>query len=77
MGESAEEKATVPGIGAAGDGKYRIMAMVSHLGPNMDHGHYVCHVKKGDKWVLFDDDRVAHSPSPPAEKAFMILYAKG
>ncbi len=75
-GGGAGQKSAVPEIGAAGEGKYQLMAMVSHLGPNMDHGHYVCHVKKGDKWALFDDDRVARSPTPPADKAYMVLYAK-
>ena len=38
----AGAKDDVPEIGAAGEGKYQLMAQVSHLGPNMDHGHYVC-----------------------------------
>lgn len=75
-GGGAGGKEGAPEIGAAGEGKYRLMAQVSHLGPNMDHGHYVCHVKKGDKWALFDDDRVAHSPTPPNDKVYMCLYEK-
>ena len=65
-----------PECGQAGHGTYELMAMVSHIGPNLDHGHYVCHVKKGGKWALFDDDRVAHSPLPPIDKAYLVLYAR-
>jgi ubiquitin carboxyl-terminal hydrolase 5/13 len=41
-----------------GEGKYTLMAVISHLGKNTDHGHYVCHVKKDGQWVLFNDEKV-------------------
>ena len=68
--------AACPDIGAAGQGQYELIATVSHIGRNLDHGHYVCHVKKDGRWVLFDDDRVALSTKPPLDKAFMYCYRK-
>ena len=41
-----------------GNGQYELVAVISHIGKNTDHGHYVCHVKKDNQWVLFNDDKV-------------------
>ena len=32
------------------NGNYELHAIVSHMGKNTDSGHYVCHIKKGDRW---------------------------
>ena len=34
-----------------GEGKYTLKAVISHMGKNTEHGHYVCHVKKEGQWV--------------------------
>ena len=34
------------------------MAVISHIGKNTDHGHYVCHIKKNGVWALFNDEKV-------------------
>ena len=41
-----------------GEGKYELLSIISHIGKNTEHGHYVCHVKKGNQWVLFNDEKV-------------------
>jgi ubiquitin carboxyl-terminal hydrolase 5/13 len=41
-----------------GEGKYSLIAVISHMGKNTDHGHYVCHIKKHGDWVLFNDEKV-------------------
>ncbi len=41
-----------------GEGKYTLMGIISHLGKNTDHGHYVCHLKKDGQWLLFNDEKV-------------------
>jgi hypothetical protein len=42
-----------------GEGKYTLFAIISHIGKNTDHGHYVCHVRKNSgQWVLFNDEKV-------------------
>ena len=43
-----------------GEGRYTLMAIISHIGRNTDHGHYVCHVKKDGHWVLFNDEKVPY-----------------
>lgn len=73
--------------GAAGDinnlvydssdeGRYDVVAVISHLGKNTSHGHYVCHIKKGDKWVLYNDDKVTEAKNPPLKYGFMYLFKR-
>lgn len=45
------------------------MAIISHIGRNTDHGHYVCHIKKDNHWAFFNDEKVAPSPA----MSFLIL----
>ncbi len=59
-----------------GEGKYTLVAVISHIGRNTDHGHYVCHIKKGDQWALFNDDKVGRCKQPPLEHGFMYLYRR-
>ncbi len=58
------------------NGKYTLQAIISHLGKSVDCGHYICHVKKDDKWVLFNDEKVARSENPPFGFGFMYLYKR-
>ena len=46
------------------------------LGKNTDHGHFLCHIKHDNKWVLFNDEKVARSVQPPFEYGFMYLYQR-
>jgi ubiquitin carboxyl-terminal hydrolase 5/13 len=55
---------------------YSLLAIITHLGKNTDHGHYVCHVKKDGRWVLFNDDKVSLPKTIPIEHGFMYLYRK-
>jgi len=41
-----------------GVGKYTLMAIISHIGKNTEHGHYVCHIQKEGQWVLYNDEKV-------------------
>lgn len=45
------------------------MAIISHIGRNTDHGHYVCHIKKDNHWAFFNDEKVA----PSRAISFLIL----
>lgn len=38
--------------------KYKLKAVVIHLGRTPTHGHYVAYIKKDGEWVLFNDDVV-------------------
>jgi len=39
-------------------GVYELVGFASHMGPNTDSGHYVCHIKKNGAWVIFNDEKV-------------------
>ena len=45
-------------------GQYELISVISHIGRNTDHGHYVCHIKKNNQWVLFNDDKVGWCTCP-------------
>jgi ubiquitin carboxyl-terminal hydrolase 5/13 len=59
-----------------GDGVYTLTGMVSHIGKNTGSGHYVAHLKKDGKWVIFNDEKVALSAKPPFEHAYLYLYQR-
>jgi len=44
------------------------------MGNSTDVGHYVCHIKKEDGWVIYNDEKVAKSQNPPRNLAYMYLY---
>ena len=41
-----------------GPGRYRLVGIVSHMGSSTACGHYVAHVFKGGRWVIFNDEKV-------------------
>lgn len=59
-----------------GDGKYRLRAFVSHMGTSTMVGHYVCHILKGDRWVIYNDGKVALSENPPKDLGYLYLYER-
>ena len=59
-----------------GSGNYSLIGMVSHIGKNTGSGHYVAHLKKDGKWVIFNDEKVALSNKPPFQHAYMYLYQR-
>lgn len=74
------------GVGAAapaaagavddGPGEYALVGFISHIGRHTSHGHYVCHMKHGSGWVIFDDQKVAQSEAPPLELGYIYLYRR-
>ncbi|KAJ7379748.1 Ubiquitin carboxyl-terminal hydrolase 5 [Desmophyllum pertusum] len=59
-----------------GPGKYRLIAFISHMGTSTMCGHYVCHVLKEGRWVIFNDRKVALSEKPPKELGYLYLYKR-
>ncbi|XP_058515534.1 ubiquitin carboxyl-terminal hydrolase 5-like [Ochotona princeps] len=55
-----------------GSGCYSLHAFVTHIGKNASCGHYVGHVKRGDKWILFNDEKVAEAVNPPVDLGFLL-----
>mmetsp|Transcript_39700 Transcript_39700/g.38262 ORF Transcript_39700/g.38262 Transcript_39700/m.38262 type:complete len:162 (+) Transcript_39700:1626-2111(+) len=40
-------------------GNYQLHSFITHLGKGVHSGHYVCHIKKNDQWVYYNDAKVA------------------
>ncbi|XP_030842725.1 ubiquitin carboxyl-terminal hydrolase 5 [Strongylocentrotus purpuratus] len=59
-----------------GNGKYQLFAFVSHMGTSTACGHYVCHIKKEGRWVIFNDDKVAQSEKPPKDLGYIYFYKR-
>lgn len=59
-----------------GDGKYDLVGLISHIGKNTGSGHYIAHLKKDDRWVIFNDEKVALSEHPPIHHAYMYLFQR-
>lgn len=56
--------------------EYRLRAFITHMGSSATVGHYVCHIKQEDQWVIFNDSKVALSVNPPKELAYLYLYER-
>lgn len=59
-----------------GEGNYTLVGLISHIGKNTGSGHYVAHLKKDGKWVIFNDEKVALSQDPPIQHAYMYLFRR-
>ena len=63
-----------------GSGKYELIGFISHIGSNTSCGHYVCHLKKNvdgeQRWVLFNDSKVALSENPPFDMGYLYFYKR-
>lgn len=61
-----------------GVGEYNLVGFISHIGRHTACGHYVCHAKRGNggEWVIFNDEKVAKSETPPLELGYLYLYRR-
>ncbi|XP_039297114.1 ubiquitin carboxyl-terminal hydrolase 5 [Nilaparvata lugens] len=59
-----------------GGSKYRLVALISHMGTSTMVGHYVCHILKNGSWVIFNDEKVALSENPPKDLGYVYLYER-
>ncbi|XP_012943911.1 ubiquitin carboxyl-terminal hydrolase 5 [Aplysia californica] len=59
-----------------GSEKYRLVAFISHMGTCTSVGHYVCHILKEGRWVIYNDEKVALSEQPPKDLAYLYLYQR-
>mmetsp|Transcript_34002 Transcript_34002/g.59260 ORF Transcript_34002/g.59260 Transcript_34002/m.59260 type:complete len:744 (-) Transcript_34002:35-2266(-) len=59
-----------------GSGRYHLHAFVTHLGASPHTGHYVAHVKKGEEWILFNDNKVATTSDPPIGKGYLYFFTR-
>lgn len=59
-----------------GEGKYRLLGLVSHIGTSTHCGHYVAHINKDGKWVIFNDVKVAASKDPPKDMGYLYFFER-
>ncbi|CAM9439960.1 unnamed protein product [Phaeothamnion confervicola] len=79
--DAAGGRGTGGGGGAAvgledGKAKYTLVGFISHVGKNTASGHYVAHIRKEGRWVIFDDQKVALSEDPPLKLGYLYLYRR-
>ncbi|CAN8064539.1 unnamed protein product [Agarophyton chilense] len=54
--------------------EYELLGFASHLGSSTASGHYVAHIRKDSRYVLFNDEKVAISQNPPSDLGFLYIY---
>ncbi|KAL9660412.1 hypothetical protein QQ045_025226 [Rhodiola kirilowii] len=59
-----------------GGGKYRLMGIISHMGTSTQCGHYVAHIYKDGRWVIFNDDKVGASINPPKDMGYLYFFER-
>ncbi|XP_060618597.1 ubiquitin carboxyl-terminal hydrolase 5 isoform X1 [Anolis sagrei] len=59
-----------------GPGKYQLFAFISHMGTSTMCGHYVCHIKKDSRWVIYNDQKVCASEKPPKDLGYIYFYQR-
>ncbi|KAI4321896.1 hypothetical protein MLD38_035223 [Melastoma candidum] len=59
-----------------GGGRYRLKGFVSHIGTSTHCGHYVAHIFKEGKWVIFNDDKVGASVNPPKDMGYLYFFER-
>lgn len=59
-----------------GGGRYRLMGIVSHIGTSTHCGHYVAHILKDGRWVIFNDNKVGASINPPKDMGYLYFFER-
>lgn len=59
-----------------GSERYQLVAFISHMGTSTSVGHYVCHILRDKRWVIYNDEKVAQSENPPRELGYLYLYQR-
>ena len=55
---------------------YQLISIISHIGSSTLCGHYVTHIYKDDRWILFNDEKVTESKNPPFKFGYLYLYKR-
>lgn len=55
---------------------YRLIGIVSHIGTSTQCGHYVAHILKDGRWVIFNDDKVGASVNPPKDMGYIYFFER-
>lgn len=46
------------------------------MGTSTLSGHYVCHIKRNEQWVIYNDEKVAKSETTPKGLGYLYLYQR-
>ncbi|XP_024538782.1 ubiquitin carboxyl-terminal hydrolase 14 [Selaginella moellendorffii] len=76
VGGSSTPSSSVPHDLPDGSGKYKLMGFVSHMGSSTLCGHYVAHILKEGRWVIFNDGKVALSGDPPKDMGYLYVFQR-
>ncbi|XP_039619727.1 ubiquitin carboxyl-terminal hydrolase 5 isoform X1 [Polypterus senegalus] len=74
--ESVSESVPVGPRVRDGPGRYELFAFISHMGTSTMCGHYVCHIRKDGRWVIFNDQKVCASEKPPKDLGYIYFYQR-
>ncbi|KAF5730612.1 ubiquitin carboxyl-terminal hydrolase 14-like isoform X3 [Tripterygium wilfordii] len=59
-----------------GVGRYKLFGIVSHIGTSTQCGHYVAHIRKDGRWVIFNDNKVGASVNPPKDMGYLYFFER-
>ena len=59
-----------------GSSRYKLVAFISHMGTSTCVGHYVCHILREGRWVIYNDEKVALSEKTPKKLGYLYLYER-
>ncbi|KAJ4975564.1 hypothetical protein NE237_000670 [Protea cynaroides] len=59
-----------------GGGRYKLIGLVSHIGTSTQCGHYVAHIYKDGRWVIFNDGKVGASVNPPKDMGYLYFFER-
>ncbi|KAG0363135.1 hypothetical protein BGZ54_008300 [Gamsiella multidivaricata] len=72
----AAAEGQAPHLNAEKKGRYQLASFISHKGPSIHCGHYVSHIRRGDRWILFNDNKVVVDPKAPIGDAYMYIFKR-
>ncbi|KAL4244595.1 Ubiquitin carboxyl-terminal hydrolase [Abortiporus biennis] len=54
--------------------RFKLKAFISHKGPSVHSGHYVAHIRQGEDWVLFNDEKVVKADKESVRDLKRLAY---
>eukprot|EP00457_Paulinella_chromatophora_P002172 gb/GEZN01002176.1/.p1 GENE.gb/GEZN01002176.1/~~gb/GEZN01002176.1/.p1 ORF type:complete len:805 (-),score=133.63 gb/GEZN01002176.1/:141-2555(-) len=71
-----EEKKGAPSIDTK-PSNFRLVGIITHLGPSTARGHYVAYILKEGKWLKFNDSKVSVSENPKdRSQGYMLFFRR-
>ena len=75
LNDTKSESSTSTQSKPSGTGKYRLIAMITHMGQNSASGHYICHIETSGHWIRFNDEKVSKCKvGPPVSDGYMYIF---